>query len=159
MSKDTDHLQVVLRRNDYDTSGEEFYLKVDKIDRNMSNNIVTRSIIATAGDIAGKKINLDTENYSMNGYIMGTEADTYPSYVSIDTDKWAQATEKEMNLAQAARLWGPDLSDGFDTLIWGPRTISGMISAYNVTENPGSKAPEQYDFTIQWTHTNTYIGD
>lgn len=159
MPDDSATLNVKLRRNDYATSGEEFIMKADKVDRNMSNSLVMKSILSAAGDIAGKDLDLGTENYSINGMIQDSETDTYPAYKSIDTTQWATATEKEMNLAQAMRAWGPDATDGFDTLIWGPRDISGMMSKYTVDENPDSRAPEQYSYTVEWTHVTVYVGD
>lgn len=159
MPDDSEDLTVRLQRNDFSTSDEEFVLKADKVDRNMSNSLVTKSVLSAAGDIAGKDADLGTESYTVNGYIRNTDADTYPSYVNIDTGQWDPATEKEMNMAQAMRAWGPDTSDGFDDLVWGPRTISGMMSKYTASENTGQSAPEQYDITVEWTHVTIFIGD
>lgn len=150
---------VKVRRNDYDTSGDEFVIAADRMDRSMDNNIITRAILATAGDIAGTVINLDTESFTVNGWIRNPEADSYPDYVSVDTNEWSLSTEMELNLAQAMRTWGPNPSDGFDTLVWGPRERSGMMSSYRVTEDAANGVPEHYDITIEWTHANIIIGD
>jgi hypothetical protein len=159
MPDDSATLDVKLQRNDYANSGEEFILKANQVDQAHSNSLVTKSVLSAAGDIAGKDVDLGTINYTLNGSIQAAETDTYPSYVSIDTTTWKTATEKEMNLERAMESWGPDASDGFDDLIWGPRTIPGMMSKYTVSENLNQKAPEQYDYTIEWTHANVYIGD
>ena len=152
-------LPVRFRRNDFDNSDEEFVMKANSIDRSLNNNMVIRSILSAAGDIAGKDVALGTENYTISGLIHNTDPDTYPSYESIDTNEWSYATEKEMNLAQAVRVWGPDADNGFDTLIWGPRERSGMFSSLSTSEDRNQRAPNQYQFSVQWSHTNVYIGD
>jgi len=150
---------VKLRRNNFESSGEEFVLTADRVDRNMSNNLVTRTVLGAAGDVAGKDINLDTESFTIGGWIRSTDPDSYPDYTDTDTSKWKHSTAKERALAEAVRRWGPTVGDGFDTLVWGPRERSGMLSSYRVTEDASSRPPEQYDITIEWTHTNVFIDD
>lgn len=159
MPDDTTDLDVLLQRND---GADEFNLKVEKWDRSMGNNIVTKGILSTAGDLAGKRVNLGFENYKLNGVIQNTQDGTYPEgggYPSVDETQWKKSTEKEMALAHAARTWGPDSSNGFDLVEIGPRSLGVMISKMSTTENRSKKGPEQYSFTLELTHVDTYIGD
>lgn len=159
MADDSEVLDLKLRRNDYSASGEEFMLKASKVEQAHTNSLMMKSVLSAAGDIAGKDVDLGTVNYTVTGDIRASDADTYPSYVSIDTTVWKLATEKEMNLQQAAEAWGPDATDGFDNMIWGPRTIPGMIAKYQASENLDQAPPEQYELTLEWTHANVYVGD
>lgn len=159
MPDDTTDLEVTLTKND---GSETFDLKVNKPDRSLGNDLVSQTIIAQAGEVAGKDVGLGFETISLQGKIQKTQKGTYPTggnYPSIDLSKWARATEKEMALAHAARTWGPDDANGFDVLEWGPRSIDGMISKYSASENRSQEGPEQYNFTLEWTHVTRYVGD
>lgn len=159
MPDDTTDLEVALTRND---GADSFDLKVNKWDRSIGNNIVTKGILSVAGDLAGKNVNIGFEKYTLNGKIVETQANTYPTggdYPTIDTSVWDLATEKEMAIAHAARTWGPDASDGFDTVDIGPRSIGVIISKLGTTENREQRGPEQYTFTLELTHADVYIGD
>lgn len=162
MPDDTTDLSVEVRRNDYETSGHRFHLKTVQSERSMSNNIVSQSVLGVAGDIAGKRVNLGFENVQIQGNIKNTQEGTYPTggeYPDIDTAEWGRATEKEMALTHAFRTWGPNVSNGFDTLIWGPREIGGMFSKLTTTQNRSDDGPDQYTFSIEWTHANVYVGE
>jgi len=159
MPDDTTELDVVLTRND---GSEEFHIKGVKVNRSMGNNLVTDGVLGIAGDMTGKKVKLGFETYKIDGKIQNTQEGTYPTggdYPEVDLNTWARATEKEMALRHAAQTWKPDNSDGFDVLTWGPRTLDGMISKLSTTENRSKKGPEQYTFTLEWTHANRYVGD
>lgn len=162
MPDDTTDLTTEIRRNDHDTSEQVLILKTNKAERSMSNNIVTDGILSTAGGLAGKRVNLGFENIQLQGNIKNTQEGTYPtggSNPSVDLSEWARATEKEMALSHAFRSWGPNASDGFDTLVWGPREITGMFSKLTTTQDRGSDGAEQYTYSIEWTHANVYVGD
>lgn len=162
MPDDTTDLSVELRRNDFGDSGQQFHMKARQAERSMSNNLVTKGLLGLAGDLAGKRVNLGFENISLQGSIKNTQDGTYPTggnYPDIDTGKWGKATEKEMALTHAFRSWGPSSQDGFDVLQWGPRTIKGMFSKLTTTQNRGSDGPDQYTYSLEWTHTNVYVGD
>ncbi|UTF55978.1 hypothetical protein [Natronosalvus rutilus] len=162
MPDDTTDLSVEVRRNDYGTSGDVLHLKARQAERSMSNNIVTEGLLGLAGDIAGKRVNMGFENVKVQGSIQSTQEGTYPTggnYPDINTDEWGRATEKEMALTHAFRTWGPNSADGFDTLIWGPREISGMFSKLTTTQNRGDNGPDQYTFSFEWSHTDVYVGD
>jgi hypothetical protein len=159
MPDDTTDLDVELTRND---GSEEFYLKGVKVNRSLGNNLVTAGVLGVAGDMTGKQVKLGFETYKIDGQIQNTQQGTYPTgggYPDIDLSTWGRATEKEMALRHAGRTWKPDSSDGFDVLSWGPRTLDGMISKLTTTGNREKKAPEQYTFTLEWTHANRYVGD
>jgi hypothetical protein len=159
MPDDTTDLDVELTRND---GSETFNLKTEKWDRSMGNNLVTDGILGVAGDMTGKKINLGFENYKLDGKIQNTQQGTYPTgggYPDIDLSTWERATEKEMALAHAMRTWKPDSSDGFDTVVIGPRSIGVMMSKLTTTENRGKTGAEQYTFTLELTHADVYVGD
>lgn len=162
MPDDTTDLSTEIRRNDYATSGVSFNLKSTKAERSMSNNIVTDGILSTAGGLAGKRVNLGFENIQLQGNIKNTQEGTYPTggdNPSVDLSEWNRATEKEMALSHAFRAWGPNANDGFDTLVWGPREITGMFSKLTTTENRTNDGSEQYTYSIEWTHANVYVGD
>jgi len=159
MPDDTTDLDVELTRND---GSEIFNLKTEKVDRSLGNNIVTDGVLGIAGDLTGKKVKLGFENYKLDGKIQSAQEGTYPAggdYPDIDLSEWERATEKEMALRHAARTWKPDMSDGFDVLSWGPRSIDGMIGKLTTTETRSKKGPEQYTFTLEWIHANRYVGD
>jgi len=159
MPDDTTDLDVQLIRND---GTDSFNLKVSKWDRSIGNNIVTKGILGVAGDLSGKEVNIGFEKYSLDGAIKNTQEGTYPTggnYPDIDLSTWARATEKEMALAHATRVWAPDTSDGFDTVEIGPRTLGVMISKLSTTENRSKDGPEQYTFTVELTHADVYVGD
>lgn len=159
MPNDTTDLDAQLIRND---GAETFHLKVNKWDRSIGNNIVTDGILSAAGDLAGKDVNVGFEEYTLDGKIQDTQEGTYPTggnYPAIDTEEWARATEKEMAIAHAARAWGPDSGNGFDTIQLGPREIGVMISKLATTEDRTKQGPEQYTFTLELTHADVYVGD
>lgn len=159
MPDDTTDLDVQLTKND---GTDVFHLKTNKWDRQIGNNIVMKGILSAAGDLAGKDVNIGFEKYTLDGKIADTQDGTYPeggSYPSVDETQWAKATEKEMALAHAARTWGPDGADGFDTVQIGPRTLGVMIGKLNTTENRSKTGPEQYTFTLELTHADVYVGD
>ena len=159
MPDDTTDLDVELTRND---GSETFHLKGVKVNRSLGNNLVTAGVLGVAGDMTGKQVKLGFETYKIDGKIQNAQDGTYPTggdYPDIDLSTWARASEKEMALRHAARTWKPDSSDGFDVLTWGPRTLDGMISKLSTTENRSKKGPEQYTFTLEWTHANRYVGD
>ena len=159
MPDDSEELGVEIRRNDFAASGEAFQLKADNVKRQMQRNLLTKAVLSAAGDIAGKDIDIGTESYTISGPLRDEQADTYPKYTTIDKSAGGlTATEKEMNLALAARTWGPDLSDGFDVLRWGPREITGMISEYTADEETADNRPGTYSYTISWTHATVYVG-
>lgn len=159
MPDDTTDLDVDLTRND---GTEQFNLKVKKWDRQLGNNIAKQGVLSQAGEIVGKKIALGFENYVLNGKIVDTQDGTYPeggTYPSVDETVWEKATEKEMALTHAARTWGPDNADGFDTVDIGPRTLDVIISKLNTTEDRSQKGPEQYTFTMELWHFTDYVGN
>lgn len=152
----SDNLNVRIVRND---GKYEFVLKCQNADRNISNNFVGKGVLSTAGDLVGKDISIGFENYTIQGMIQATDSATYPNLQGVDTTEFREATAKEMALAEAARAWGPDLNDGFDTLHWGPREIGGLISKYSAGEDVDQNSQERYDYTIEWAHLDIYIGN
>jgi hypothetical protein len=153
MPSDSDVLNLRLRRNDYDTSGDEFVLKANQVERSMSNSIEKAAIIAQAGELAKKEFKFGFEQYTVDGRIVRPDADTYPDgLVSIDTDQYSRAAEKDMAIAEAVRTWGPTAEQGFDRLLWGPRDRTGVISKYIATATPGDTGPAHYAFTLEWDH-------
>jgi hypothetical protein len=159
MPDDTTDLGVALIRND---GSESFDLKANKLDRSLGNNVVKQGVLAQAGEIAGKDVALGFETITVDGKIADTQQGTYPTggnYPSINLSNWARATEKEMALVHAAKTWGPDNSDKFDVLEWGPRSIDGIITKLGTTENRSKNGPEQYTYTLEFTHITRYVGD
>ena len=156
MPSDPDSLNVRLVRND---GNYEFKLKCQNMDINISNNVVAQGIISAAGDLVGKNISIGFENYTCQGMIQETDPSTYPNLQNVDTNQWKEATAKEMALAEAARLWGPDLSGGLDTLYWGPREITGLISKYSAGEDVDQYGQEKYDYTLEFSHLDFTVED
>ena len=156
MTNDIDTLDVYIE-SPPGTGEDPFYLKAEKVDRSYSNSVILRSILQVAGDVAGRDLDRRTETIDINGVIQGTDPDTYPDLVSIDTDAYNTATEKEMALTKAFIDWGPTTS-GFARLHWGPRTESGLMTKLLTSEDAsGQRGPGKYTFTIEWSYMNIQI--
>lgn len=159
MPDDSNTLEVKLQRND---GSQEIFLKVSNVERSMKNNFVVKSIISGAGDLAGKDLSLGFENYSMQGTIADSQTDTYPAaLVDPDFTGYPDSAAKESAVAEATREWGPDATDGFDELHYGPYTgqyaITGVIGKWATTHDVGASQPWQFDFTIEWNHLDVLI--
>lgn len=156
MPDDTNSLETYIESPD---GNDKFYLKTQKADRSYSSNVIIRSILEAIGDVAGRDLDLRLETIDLKGVIQDPDQDTYPTFASatnVDTNNYAEATKKEVNLAEAFLQWGPT-NGNFATLYWGPRAETGLMTKLQTTEDVTSKTPEQYTFSIEWTFANVQI--
>jgi hypothetical protein len=159
MPDDSDTLDVMLQSND---GTEEIILKVSNVEHSMKNNFVKKSIIAGAGDLAGKDLSLGFENYSLQGTIADSETDTYSASLVIpDMTGYPNSAAKEAAVGRATREWGPDITNGFDELHYGPYdgddAITGVIGKWSSTHDVGSTQPWQFSYTLEWNHLDVLI--
>lgn len=147
----TDGLTVTLDRND---GSETFRLKVDSVEPTISNGLFTRSLISATGGLAGKDPILNKETYQITGDIKAMEASDYPNSAGYSDDDRGM----EIELRRASKEWGPDTTDGFDTMTWDGRVIEGVITEFSPREDRSSDIGRNYTFSMEFTHIDVYIG-
>lgn len=144
---------VQLDRND---GSETFDLKASTVKTTVSNGLVTDSIVSALREVVGGKLVLDKETLVVEGTIQDMDSDQYPNSGTYSDDDLG--FERELN--RAAKEWGFDSTDGFDTLTWGNRSaIDGVITQVDATENADD--PElgagAYEFTVEFTYLDAFI--
>lgn len=147
----TDDLIVKLHRND---GSETFNLKAESVDPTVSNGLVTDSVISgVSRKVLGGKLVLDMLSYQIDFVVQGMEPADYPNSSSYsDHDKGFRD-----ELMRASQEWGYDTSDGFDVLEYDGRSISGVITEFNPTEDTSSRVQGTYQCTLEWTHLDAYV--
>jgi hypothetical protein len=141
---------VGLEKND---GTETFTLKVNTISSVNANNIITHTIVAEAGDIAGEEPLFEKESYELSGEVRGMEATDYPNSGTYNDDDYGQVEE----LRRAAKQWGDLASNGLDTLVWDGRSIGVVFSEIRVEQNREEDPEKQYTFTMELTAFDTPI--
>lgn len=151
-------LPLKLTRND---GTEEFVIKADQVRLAISSSTTIKAVLSVAGGLAGADPVLAKETYQIQLNIKGVESGDYPNsgtYAGMSGDR-VHNYGMHSELRRAYKEWGPTKSDGFDTLHYDGRTISGMMSDLQLTENPGgNEPPRQYTGQIEWSHASVYIG-
>jgi len=143
--------EVILTRND---GSEQFTLKAEGVDRSVENGLVTDSIISAASrQVLGGKLVLSAETYQIDFPIQGMEAADYPNSGTYTDHDWGFNEE----LWRAAHEWGFTLSDGLDTLDYKDKTIEGVITLFNPTEDTNQNKPGAYEATLEFTHIDAYV--
>lgn len=140
---------VELRKND---GTETFVLKCTNLTSSNANNIITHTIVAEFGEIAGEEPLFEKESYELTGDIVGMDATDYPNSGTYSDDDFGQTEE----LRRAAKQWG-DISGGLDTLYWDGRTIDCVISEVRIDQNREEKPEKDYSFTIEMVAYDTPI--
>lgn len=141
---------VELEKND---GTETFVLKVNNITASNANNIITHTIIAEAGAIAGEEPLFEKEEYELSGEIKGMEAADYPNSGTYSDDDFGQAEE----LRRATKEWGDIASNGLDLLRWDGRSIDVVISELRLDQNRENDPEKQYTFTLSLTAFDTAV--
>ena len=144
---------VDIERND---GSETFVLKTSRIDHEISNGLVTDSIISgVSRELGGGKLVLDIRKFEIDIDIQGMEAADYPNSSTYSDDDYGYAQELE----RAALTWGWTSSDGFDTLNYDGRTLTGVLTNLNLVENTENTKARQYTGNIEWTYLDVFVGD
>lgn len=148
---DNQDLQVRILRND---GSEEFRLKATQVETAVENNVATDSIISgVSRAVAGGKLVLGLQRYQISFIIQGTEPGDYPNAGTYSNDDKGMRDE----LLRASKTFGFTDEDGFDRLLYDGRSIDGVFTAYNVTEDTSSRPARTYDATIEWTHLDAFV--
>ena len=141
---------VELEKND---GSEKFTLKVNNLTSSNANNVITHTIVAEAGQIAGEAPLFEKEEYELSGVIKGMEASDYPNSGTYSDDDYGQVEE----LRRVTKEWGDIVSNGLDTLYWDGRTIGVVISELRLDQNRENDPENQYGFTLSLTAFDTPI--
>lgn len=142
---------VTLTKND---GSEQFTLKVNNVTMSNSSNVIVKSIISAAGELAGTDPVLAKETYELSGDIRGMDGTDYPNSGVYSDDDFGMTEE----LRRAAKQWGPDTNNGLDTLDWDGRTIDVVISEIRIDQNRNQDPEKQYSFTLELTTYDVYTG-
>lgn len=144
---------VKLTRND---GSEEFDLKAERVKKSYSNGLITDSIVSALREVVGGKLVFDKETLVVEGVIQDMDGDQYPNNGTYSDDDLGF----ERELDRAAKEWGFDSTDGFDTLTWGNRsTIDGVITQVDAEENVNDEeiGAGSYTFTLEFTYLDAFI--
>ena len=141
---------VELVKND---GSEAFTLKVDNITSVNANNIITHTIVAEAGNIAGEAPLFEKESYELTGDVRGMDGTDYPNSGTYANDEYGQVEE----LRRAAKQWGDLVSNGLNTLRWDGRSIGVVISEVRIEQNREEDPERQYTFTLELDAFDTPI--
>jgi len=133
---------VELDKND---GSETFTLKVNNLTSVNANNVITHTIVAEAGDIAGEEPLYEKESYELSGEVRGMDGTDYPNSGTYSDDDYGQVEE----LRRATKQWGDLASNGLDTLHWDGRTIGVVISELRIDQNRNEDPEKQYSFTME----------
>jgi len=144
---------VTLQRND---GSETFDLPAERVENTTSNGLVTDSVISGLREVIGGKLVLEIEEFVVEGIIKNIDGDQYPNSGTYSNDTLGF----ERELQRAAKTWGWDSSDGFDTLTWGPRSpIEGVITQVDTEENATDSelGAGSYVYTVEFTYLDAFI--
>lgn len=140
---------VELEKND---GSEKFTLKVNNLTSSNANNVITHTIVAESGNLAGEEPIFEKESYELTGVIQAMEADDYPNSGTYSNDDYGMVEE----LRRATKEWG-NISSGLDTLYWDGRTIGVVISEVRIDQNREETPENQYSFTMELVAYDTPI--
>lgn len=133
---------VELEKND---GSETFTLKVNNLTSSNANNVITHTIVAEAGNLAGEEPIFEKESYELTGVIQAMEASDYPNSGVYSDDDFGMVEE----LRRATKQWGDIASNGLDTLRWDGRTIGVVISELRIDQNREETPEKEYSFTLE----------
>jgi len=151
--------RVELRRND---GSETFNLKATRVESEISNGLVTDSIISGASrEVLGGKLVLDLRTFQIDIDIQGMEAADYPNASTYDGSSPERPDNDDYGfrweLDRAALEWGWTTGDGFDELYYDGRTFNGVITNLSVDEDTESGKARTYTGTVEWTYLDAYV--
>ncbi len=133
---------VELEKND---GSETFTLKVNNLTSSNANNVITHTIVAEAGNLAGEEPIFEKESYELTGVVQAMEAADYPNSGTYSDDDFGMVEE----LRRATKQWGDIASNGLDTLRWDGRTIGVVISELRIDQNREKTPEKEYSFTLE----------
>ena len=156
MATDT---RVRIERND---GSDEFRLKANRVETQISNGLVTDSIISgVTRAVVGGKFVLDLRTFQVDFEIQGMDSGDYPNSGSYDGSDDAHPDDDDYGfrweLENAALTWGWTSADGFDALHYDGRTFDGVITNLSVTEDTEAGKPRTYTGTLEWTYLDSFI--
>jgi len=146
---------ITLVKND---GSETFTLKVTNVKVQVSNNVIIKSILSAVGGLAGANPVLSKEAYQLSVVIKDMDASDYPNSGTYSVTPNTHAYGQHNELLRVAAEWGPTQADGLDTLNYDGRSISGVISDLQLSEDRTSDNQRQYTGTLEFTHFDVYIG-
>lgn len=146
--------RVRLRRND---GSETFNLKSNRVETEISNGLVTDSIISgVSRRVLGGKFVLDLRTFQIDIDIQGMDSGDYPNSDTY-TDEHDYGFRWE--LERAALEWGWDSSNGFDKLDYDGRTFNAVITNLAITEDTTSSKARTYTGTVEVTYLDAWVGE
>lgn len=157
MASNTD-LAVKLVRND---GSETFRLKANRVETDIENGIITDSLASAARQVVGSKLRLELQTYTIDFVIQGMTSNDYPNSAQYDGSSASTPDNDDYGfreeLERASKEWGYDVSNGFDTLEYDGRSIGGVITSFNPTEDTEQRPGRTYDATLEWTFLNEFV--
>lgn len=156
---DNSDLLVKLRRND---GSEVFRLKANRMETQVENGLVTDSIISAASrKVLGGKLVLEIQKYTIDFVIQGMTPSDYPNSSLYDGSSASTPDNDDYGfreeLMRASKEWGYDTSNGFDTLEYDGRSIDGVITSFNPSEDTEQRPRRTYDASLEWTFLDAYV--
>lgn len=144
---------VKLIRND---GSETFDFKATRVKNTTSNGLVTDTIISALRGVVGGKLVLEKEEFIIEAVVKNMDGDQYPNSGTYSDDDLGF----EREIQRAAKTWGWDASDGFDSMVWDGRSpINGVITQVDTEETADSEiGPGGYNLTVEFTYLDAFIG-
>lgn len=138
---------------------ETFTLKANSVKSTVSMGVVTKALLGAAASLSGGDPVLAKETYEINGVIKDVEAADYPNSGTYSDDDLGMSEE----LKRAAKEWKPTTGDGLNTMNYDQGAnlrgaVDGLLTEVAVTENRSADKPRDYEFTLEWTHYDVYVG-
>jgi len=154
-----DDLSVRIVRND---GSETFRFKAERVETGVENGLITDSIISGASRaVAGGKLVLEIQRYNVDFVIQGMTPDDYPNAAVYDGSSVSTPDNDDYGfrdeLMRASKEWGYDTTNGFDELVYDGRRISGVITAFDPSEDTSQRPARTYDATLEWTFLDAYV--
>lgn len=150
--------RVELRRND---GSETFNLKATRVESEISNGVVTDSIISgVTRKVLGGKLVLDLRTFQIDIDIQGMDSGDYPNSSTYDGSSSERPDDDDYGyrweLERASLEWGWSSGDGFDQLYYDGRTFNAVITNLSVTEDTESGKARTYTGTVEVTYLDAW---
>jgi len=138
---------------------ETFTLKANSVKSTISMGVVTKALLGVASGLSGGNPKLSKETYEITGVIKDVDPEDYPNSGTYSDDDLGMGEE----LKRAVKEWTPTTADGLNVMNYeqganlrGP--IDGVLTEVAITENRENDKPRDYQFTLEWTHYDVYVG-
>jgi len=155
-------LTVRLIRGD---GSEEFILRANEVDSEISRNVVVKGLEGAIGDLVGGTPRVDRKVYTVSGEIPpgSTEASQYPNSAQYNGN---DALGMKEELDRASVEWDPisigykrdtlqyDDADGVDV---SKTQAKGFLSKFGWNENTESRKPRHYTYRIEFSQLDIYV--